>query len=41
MNLPLVFFVREWINGHAIFLHGRMIALVTPLPNGSAGKPHA
>ena len=31
MNLPPHFEFRFWVDGHGLFLHGRMIALVAPL----------
>jgi len=46
MNLSPQFEFRPWVYGHGLFLHGRMIALVTPLANGNArsqrkvGTPH-
>jgi len=46
MKLPPHFEFHAWIDGHGLFLNGRMIALVTQLPNGRArsqrnvGTPH-
>lgn len=36
MQLSPNFEMRTWVDGPGLFLHGRLIALVTPLPNGRA-----